>query len=134
MERMHMDTLTDMPVSAITADKKNILIVVNSFTKFIHAMPMSNHRAKSVITALTPIFSVFGAPKEMFSDNGSEFDNQDVREFLSNWGTSQRFTSPHNPQANRQAEAAVRIISDKLLTNLQELANTRPDRRYLANW
>ena len=54
----------------------------------------------------------------IISDNGRQFDNQGFRDFCSNLGIRNQFSSPGHPQANGQAKVTngtlLKIIKAKL--------------------
>lgn len=81
---------------------------------------------------LIVIFTQYGIPAILFSDQGKEFDNKQVKYLTAIWNINDQFVVAHNPQANGQAEAAVKIISQKLLSNLHHIADTHRDKVYLS--
>ena len=111
MVRMHADTLVRFKEYN---GYQSILVVVDAFTKYIFTHPVRKANQRSVIEAFTAIFTRFGQPAMLIADNGREFRNRSVVAFLRMWGVQWKFTAPYNPQANGQAEAAVKIISNRL--------------------
>ena len=61
---------------------------------------------------------MFGIPWAIISDNGRQFDNQSFRDFCSDLGIKNQFSSPGHPQVNGQTEVTnrtlVKIIKAKL--------------------
>ena len=56
------------------------LVLVDVVTRYCTAVVIPNKKASTVVTALfTSWISRFGAPQNFFSDNGKEFDNEDMR-------------------------------------------------------
>lgn len=39
----------------------------------------------------------------------------------------------HNPQANGQAEAALKVVLNRLITNIKHQAENRPDNKYVKS-
>ena len=60
----------------------------------------------------------FGILMTIISNNGRQFDNQGFRDFCSNLGIINQFSSPGHPHANGQAEVTnqtlLKIIKTKL--------------------
>ena len=60
----------------------------------------------------------FRIPLTIISDNGRQFNSQGFRDFCSNLGIKNQFSSPGHPQANRQTKVTnrtlLRIIKAKL--------------------
>ena len=79
------------------------------------------------LDGLTAIFTKFGPPQMVSTDNGTEFDNKEVKAFLHLWGVRFRKTLAYNPEANGQAESAVKITTRRLYTALGEVTHRRGD-------
>ena len=56
----------------------------------------------------------------MVSDNGPQYDSKEMTEFAEQYGFSHVTTSPYHPQANGQAERAVKTVK-KLFENSPDL-------------
>ena len=50
------------------------------------------------------------------------------------WGVKWKFPASYNPQANGQAEAAVKIISSKLRLTINELMQKHPNQKHYGKW
>lgn len=50
-----------------------LLVGIDIFTKFGHAVPLNSTTAEATATALKEILDVIGIPKYIYTDNGSEF-------------------------------------------------------------
>ena len=83
---------------------------------------MHSVTSKSVIKALKEIFSRFGIPEIVVSDNGPQFTAGEFEMFATSWGFQHVTASPRYPQSNGKAENAVRTIKslfDKCTTSGQ---------------
>ncbi|KAJ8651374.1 hypothetical protein O0I10_013106 [Lichtheimia ornata] len=93
---------------------KFLLILVDVCTRFCLLRPIPNKEAKTIAKELVKVFSDFGYPRIIQSDNGAEFKNQLLKEVLDNIGVDHRLSTPYHPQANGLAErwvqSAVMII------------------------
>ena len=62
----------------------------------------------------------YGIPRVLVSDNGKQFDNSAFKNFCSELGIWNHYSSPAHPQANRQVEVTnrtlLKIIKDERLT------------------
>ena len=56
----------------------------------------------------------------IISDNGRQFDSQGFREFCSNLGIKNQFSSPGHPQANGQTEVTNRTLLKIIKTKLDD--------------
>jgi len=75
MDLVTMDILSGLP----TADdgSKYLLVVVDAFTKWVEAYPLPDQEAATCITAVySGMFSRFGLPRQLHSDQGRNFESQ----------------------------------------------------------
>ena len=61
------------------------------------------------------IFSRFGVPKAIISDEGSHFCNKPFENLLAKYGVKHKVPTPNHPQTNGQAELANREINTILM-------------------
>ncbi|XP_037505909.1 uncharacterized protein K02A2.6-like [Rhipicephalus sanguineus] len=93
---------------------KMVLIVVDSHSKWIEAVPVAHANSRSTVENLRTMFAQFGIPRTVVSDNGTPFTGFDFRQFMERNGIVHIRTSPHHPQSNGLAERAVRTVKDGL--------------------
>ncbi|XP_049271651.1 uncharacterized protein K02A2.6-like [Rhipicephalus sanguineus] len=93
---------------------KMILVVVDAHTKWLEAVPLSHASTETTINCLRGIFSRFGIPRTIVSDNGTQFSSHDFEEFVANNNIVHLRRAPYHPQSNGAAERAVRTIKDGL--------------------
>ncbi|KAJ8391941.1 hypothetical protein AAFF_G00084120 [Aldrovandia affinis] len=58
-------------------------------------------------SSLKNTFAKWGCPNEVLTDNGPQFSGRDFQQFAMEYDFIHITTSPHNPQANSEAERAV---------------------------
>ena len=63
----------------------------------------------------------------IISDNGRQFDSQDFREFCSDLGIKNQFSSPGHPQANGQTEVTNRTLLKMIKTKLDDAKGAWPE-------
>jgi transposase InsO family protein len=81
--------------------KKNILVVMDHFTKFAVAIPTKNQLAKSVADALWKnVFMMYGFPKRILSDQGRDFESVLISELCKMAGIQKCRTTPYHPSGN----------------------------------
>lgn len=129
--RVHLDTLHGLPSSQ---RGKYVLVAMCAFSKYIFAEVLHGLSPRCVIVALTSIFTRFGQPGLVVSDNGTEFRNKEVQAFLKMWGVGWKYSAPHNPQANGQAEAGVKIMSARLRAMINDFLGKCRGRRAKSSW
>ena len=107
MELVHIDYV-GMEVT-IATDKKpvvrNVLVVVDHFTRYVQAFVMKNHMARTTARVLyNNYFSVFGFPQHLMLDQGTEFCGKVITAMCSLLGVEKIWTTPYHPQTNGLAE------------------------------
>ena len=99
---IHLDHKGPLPLSGGYA---HVLVVVCALTKFTLYIPVKDTTGLSTFIALRDrVFSVFGYPLVVISDNGSAFANKLMKASQRLYGYRQIFVMPHTPQANGLAE------------------------------
>ncbi|KAJ8023976.1 hypothetical protein HOLleu_36568 [Holothuria leucospilota] len=109
---------TDKPWSRIHIDfagpfhGKMILIVVDSHSKWVEAVPMDTSTAQATISKLRSIFATHGLPELVVTDNGRNFTSGEFGEFLKRNGVKHVFTAPYHPASNGLVERAVQTVKE----------------------
>eukprot|EP00795_Rhopilema_esculentum_P009037 gene9037-16680_t len=93
-------------------DKQMLLIVIDSYSKWIEVHEMSTSGA--TIDKLRYIFASYGLPKELVSDNGPQFVSEDFDMFLKRNGIKHTLIPPYHPASNGAAERAVQTVKQAL--------------------
>ena len=104
---------------------KWILVYQDHLTKFVQLRPVTSKRAPEIAYQLPDIFSIFGAPSILQSDNGKEFVNSVITELSAMWdGLKIVHGKPRHNQSQGSADRANRDIEDMLMTWLQSNSTT----------
>lgn len=88
----------------------HMLLIIDSFTKFIIITPVRNTKTASSIKALTAYFHTFGVPKRIISDRGTSFTSHKFKEFLNDLGVKHVLNAVCTPRANGQVERYNRTL------------------------
>ena len=90
----------------VRSEKGNrfILVVCDYGTKYPEAIPLKTIDAETVANALIDIFSRTGLPREILSDQGSNFMSATIKHLCSLLHIKKLKTSPYHPQANGLVE------------------------------
>lgn len=111
-DHIAVDLAVDLPESE--AGFKHILIMVDVATRFVVTKPLRDKSMESVARAMYEVFALFGPPKIMQSDNGTEFVNEAMKKLAKAAGVDHRLVAAYNPRANGIAERFVKTIKDTL--------------------
>jgi len=107
-QRVHIDLL-QLPTT--TAGNKYALVMVDAFTKWVEATPLKTKHMDGVAEELIKLWIArFGPPRQLHSDNGSEFSNKVMKAVAARLGICHTFSSPQHPQSNGQVERVNRDI------------------------
>lgn len=87
---------------------KSYLVVVDLYSRDIEIAHIHSTSSRSVITSLKGMFARWGIPRELHSDNGTQFSSIDFADFCKGWGIQHTTSSPHYPQSNGAVERAVK--------------------------
>jgi len=96
------------------------LLVIDYFSRFIEIAKLSTETTGSVIKHMSSIFARHGIPQELVSDNGPQYSSREFANFAKEYGFEHTTSSPQYPQANGEAERAVRTVK-VLLSNSGDL-------------
>ncbi|XP_033098347.1 uncharacterized protein K02A2.6-like [Anneissia japonica] len=120
-ERIAVDIVG--PIQPITERKNRyILTIIDYATRYPEAIPLPNIEAERVAEALMQVFSRVGIPKSIFTDQGSQFTSDLMKQVSRLLSMEQLTTTPYHPAANGLVERfngtlklmLKRICSEKL--------------------
>ncbi|XP_050507422.1 uncharacterized protein LOC126885038 [Diabrotica virgifera virgifera] len=113
MERVAIDIAGPFPET--DAGNKYILVAMDYFTKWTEAYALPNQEAATVAEVLVKeLFSRFGVPLEIHSDQGRNFESalfQNVCKFI---GVNKTRTTPLHPQSDGMVERMNRTMGKHL--------------------
>ncbi|XP_044133676.1 uncharacterized protein LOC122926366, partial [Bufo gargarizans] len=84
--------------------KRYILTIVDYATRYPEAVALSNIQAETVAEALVKVFSRVGFPKEVLSDQGTQFTAEVTQQIWKTCGVKSLTSSPYHPQTNSLCE------------------------------
>lgn len=96
---------------------KFILVYQDHLTKFVLLKALSQKTANAIAHSLVDIFSIFGAPNILHSDNGREFCNETLNSLCRLWdGVKLVHGKPRHSQSQGSVERANQDIENMLST------------------
>ena len=81
-----------------------LFTIIDYASRFPFAIPVRSSDAKSVVDCLKNIFSIFGIPKIIVSDNGPAFISREFKQFTNKCYIKHHFASAYYPQSNGVVE------------------------------
>ena len=107
---------------------KFLVVGIDYFTKWVEAEPLATITEKSIRTFVWKnIICRYRIPRVLVSDNGKQFDNDAFRNFCSELGIQNHYSSPAHPQANGQVEVTNRTLPKIIKTRLEAAKGIWPD-------
>ncbi|XP_047484153.1 uncharacterized protein K02A2.6-like [Penaeus chinensis] len=93
----------------------DFLIIAEYYSKFpvIRKMPM-HVTSQAVIKGLKNLFSEYGVPEKVYSDNGRQYSSEEFATFASNWEFEHITSSPHYPQSNGFIERTIQTVKNTI--------------------
>lgn len=122
--RWGFDLAGEFPVTA--KGNKWVLIAVEHFSKHIELIPLKDKSAPETATAAAEVLCRFGAPAEVVTDGGGEWEGEFDR-LLSSCFIDHRVTSAFHPQANGLAERVVQVVKRGLRKLCEARSTTQWD-------
>ena len=92
------------PLPRTTKGNKYLLTMICLFTKFPAAIPLRRVDNETVLNAMMELFSTYGLPQEILTDQGSVFCSRLTRACCKLLNISKLRTSPYHPQSNGSLE------------------------------
>ena len=107
------------PFPRATDNRRFVLVAVDYFTKWVEAEALANIWDVDVKKFVWKnIFTRFGVPNTLISDNGLQFDSRAFRNFFRDLSIMNRYSTPAYPQSNGQAEVVNKAILNGLKRRL----------------
>lgn len=108
------------PIDKKQLIKRYLLVVIDSFTKFVKLYPTKTTATQEVINHLQIHFNNYSRPRVIISDRGTAFTSAEFESFCNNNNIQHRCIATHSPKANGQVERTNRVLGpmiSKLIDN-----------------
>tara|TARA_B110000090_G_C13376406_1_gene444087 strand:+ start:91 stop:2388 length:2298 start_codon:yes stop_codon:yes gene_type:complete len=115
-----MDFVSGLPTSRSGNDQ--LLIVMDSFTRFAYVYPCSGATSDNAKRALLQVYSYFGVPTRLRTDGGSAFIAKGFKDFCDAIKLKHNTTVPHHSEAHGQVEVMNREALKHFRNALQDNA------------
>ena len=90
------------------------LLVVDYNSKFVAVENLNNSQSLTVINKCKKIFSQYGIPKELITDNRPEFTSHHFKKFTKSWDFKHQTVSPHYHESNGLVERSIQTVKRTL--------------------
>ena len=109
------------PINRSSKQKKYILVCTDYVTKWVEAKALLSATENSVVSFLyEDIFTRFGVPREIVTDQGLQFTSNMIEKLMEEYKIKHRKSTPYHPQENGQVESTNKVI-ERILTKTVHL-------------
>ena len=89
---------------------KMFLVTVDAHSKWLDVFPVTSATSATTIARLRSLFTHYGLPETIVTDNGSVFTSAEFQEFTRRNGIHHSTSAPFHPSSNGLAERAVQTF------------------------
>lgn len=114
---------TKLGADIFTFMRKDYLLVVDYYSKYIEMALLEDKTASCIIVHLKSIFARFGIPLELIADN-MPFGSKAMKKFADSWNFTITNSSPNFAQSNGQSERGIQTVKKLLQKAVDD--NTDP--------
>jgi hypothetical protein len=139
-QRISVDLIGPLPPSTDEPNvppRRYVLTCLDDFTRYLVATPIINKKAETVARALERVWLCqYGIPDKIYSDNGKEFSNVLLQDFLSYTGCSHSFSLPYIPCSNcveRHHQSLERVLRTCIDSTQQDWTTHLPPAVFALN-
>ena len=116
--RMAMDIVGPLPKTK--SGHRYILVVCDYATRYPEAIPLKRFTAQAVAEQLIELFSRHGIPKELLTDQGTNFTSALLKELYKMLGVQPIQTTPYHPQTDGLVERFNQTLKQMLRKVIDE--------------
>ena len=100
-----------------------LLTCIDNATRWPEAVPLRSATARVIIASLTSMFTRYGFPSRLTSDNGSQFTGKVFTNWLKLKGIRHIRTTPYHPQGNSVIERLHRTLKAIIAKTIEAKGN-----------
>ena len=121
-EPILQEKILERPWQTVSTDllqlgRNHYLLIVDNYSNFIDYAPLRETTSSHIVNCMKSMFSRFGIPEKVISDNGPQYDSKEFKEFAEKWKFLHATTTPRYPQASGKAENAVKTFKALMKKN-----------------
>ncbi|ROT61289.1 hypothetical protein C7M84_020961 [Penaeus vannamei] len=104
-----------MDLRASVGGYRYVLSIVDHHSRYLQLVPLRNKTAETVLRGFYDHFiTLFGPPRQIMTDNGGEFANEQWQEVCRQLEIRCSFTIAYHPSSNGLVERTNRVVKDAL--------------------
>ena len=123
------------PFPTVIRQLKFLVVDIDYFTKWVKVEALATITEKNIRSFVWKnIVCRYSIPRVLVSENGKQFNNNVVRDFCSQLGIRNRYSSPAHLQANGQVEVTNRSLLKIIKTQLEGAKGIWPEKLPSVLW
>ena len=123
------------PIPMALRQLKFLVVGIDYFTKWVEAEPLAIITEKNIRSFVwRNIICKYGIPRVLVSNNGKQFNNSAFKDFCSELGIKNHYSSPAHSQANKQVEVMNWTLLKIIKTRLEGAKGIWPDELPSVLW
>jgi len=123
------------PIDPPSKKKKYIIVCTDYLSKWVEMKAINVEIEEKVVEFLSEnVFYKFGYPRELVTDQGSQFTSNMIEDLLSQHKIKHRISTPYHPQANGQVEVTNRALEGILTKVVSSSKKDWADKLVEATW
>ena len=110
---------------------EKLLVLVDYYPKFPVIEISKNTDSRTVINRLDSVFSLFGFPQDITTDNGPPWNSYEIKKYFEDRNMNHIRITPLLPRSNGQAERFMRMIKKTIQDAINQQVNWREALKYM---
>ena len=120
-ERVAIDIMGPLPPAG---ENRYILVIQDYFSKWVEALAVPDQKAETVARVLVDrVFSVFGTPFHLHSDQGRDFESKLFKELCAIYRIHKTRTTPRHPESDGMVERMNATLQNILAMFVEDAQN-----------
>ncbi|XP_012846942.1 PREDICTED: uncharacterized protein LOC105966912 [Erythranthe guttata] len=128
-----IDIVGPMPLAK--GQRKFLIVAVDYFSKWVEAVAVARITDTEVMKFIWQnICCRYGLPRDLISDNGTQFNSAKIQGWCAGLGIKQRFAAVAHPQANGQVEVTNRVLLEGIKKRLEAAKGNWVEELHAVLW
>ena len=132
--RVFDHVMCDLVTMPLCKGYRYVLVFKDVFSGYIRCYKLRNKESIGVVRALDDLACTLGPPKILSSDNGMEFNSNEMKQACRVLGVEKRNSVPYRPQSQGNVERQNRTLIQYLKQQLLDKGKTWVDHLALVEW
>ncbi|XP_012833163.1 PREDICTED: uncharacterized protein LOC105954039 [Erythranthe guttata] len=123
------------PLPMASGQRKFLIVAIDYFSKWVEAEALARITDTEVMKFIWKnICCRYGIPRNLVSDNGTQFNSAKISKWCEGMGIKQRFAAVAHPQANGQVEVTNRTLMEGIKKRLEKAKGSWVEELHSVLW